>query len=303
MQSIFAHSSHLQTAARGCLAVGLCAFSLSCGSQMAQPGDSPGVSADLATHRQQAWVAPAYTSKQVLADLQALLISRPGPLSGRHLGNPANLALWTPYKVQQLTIGLRVAQATFYPEIPLRDFARLILAEAAQESTGDFNLGVRPVDLQDHASQGLLQVTPASVLLDYKNYGLPIKDATGKVLLDPAKAERLSLANVCTNVLLWAWYTRNSVAFGVSFNEWAHRSEWHIPTGGVLRDFGNAQFTWLAGPHNDRHTADQGYADYYNRIADYYISSGFGTQAQLDALLATGFAAEPIAVRDLPQAP
>ena len=240
-----------------------------------------------------------YGTRELLADLTLALASRPGPLSGRYLGNPANLALWTPLKVQQLMIGLRAAQSQFFPELSLQDFARLMVAEGAQESTGDWNLGVRPIDFSDHASQGFLQVTPASVVLDYANYGLPIQDANGKVLIDPAKVSRMTLANPGTNVLLWSWYTRNSVATGVSMNEWINRVAWNIPVGKVTRDFGNAQFTWLAGPHNDRHVAGAGYDDYYRRIADYYVTSGFGSQQRFDQLLATPFDSRPVRLKGL----
>jgi len=240
-------------------------------------------------------------------DLQSVLKSRPdgGVLSGRPLGNSANIQLWTPELMGRLHHGIDLAQRLFYPEFKTMrlDFARLVLCEAAQESTGDFRLNVRPppLDLQeDFTSHGLIQVTPASVVKDYASFGRPIVDPlTKRIELDPATAAQQDLTDPCVNLLFWAWYTRNSVVAGVSMNEWAHRVVWHIPTGKVTRDFGNAQLTWLAGPHNDRHgSGRRAYADYEARMADYWVQAQFGSLSRFHELLDVPLEARMMFVAD-----
>jgi hypothetical protein len=238
---------------------------------------------------------PPYTEDTFAADLFNAMQSRPsGQYSGRPLGNSANAKLWTPAKLHSLWLGVRTARDLFYRELSLQSFARLNICECMQESTGNYRLGVtgRPVNLADHASCGIIQVTPGSVLLDYKNWGLRIGG------LDPAAVLRMDLSDPGPCVVLWAWYTRNCVATGVSFEEFGNRVAWNTPKGDVTRDVGNALFQWLAGPHNDRHHPDAhpGFDDYYKRILDYYTASGFGSKAQFDGVLATTFGTNLIGV-------
>jgi len=245
--------------------------------------------------------APAPSSSGLQQDMARVLQSRPaGPLSGQPLGNTINTALWTPSMLSRLDLGLRVAGGTFFPQLNATqaqqvNFRRLLLCELAQESTGNPALGVTAIRLDDHRSQGPLQVTPGSVVKDYLNYGLPITDTAGTTLLSPQLLEdaiskkKPILADPCISLLLWAWYTSNCVVTGVSFAEWHNRKTWNIATGGVTPDFGNCQLTWLAGPHNDRYkpTGKAAYQDYYNRMHDYWVGAAFGTRAAFDALLAT----------------
>lgn len=240
-------------------------------------------------------LAVDYTKKQMMLDVQALLQAHPGPLSGRPLGNPTNVQLYTPERLQQLWEGVCTAWARFFRrEFPsLREFARVVLCECAQESTMDYRLGVRAVSFQDHTSHGVIQVTPGSVLKDYSTWGTPIKSVlkgrTDVVIADPAQTLQFDTSDMCLTITLWAWYTSNCVKCGVSLNEYAHRKAWHIQVGGVPRTYANCLLTWLAGPRNDTGTPSgaQSFADYYARICDYYVQGGFGTREAFDAHLAT----------------
>ena len=241
----------------------------------------------------------------VMADLRAVLVSRPngGVLSGRALGNSANISLWTDSHLQRLHEGIELSRTLFYPEfksLPV-DFRRLLLCNCAQESTGDYRLNVVPIVLDDHRSQGLIQVTPGSVVKDYVRFGQVIRHPAQpqRVLLDPQTVVRADLADPLVSLLLWAWYTRNSLVAGVSLNEWIHRVQWNIPTGRVTRDFGNCQLTWLAGPHNDRHTnGRRAFQDYWLRMKDYWVQARFGTGSRFDSLLKTRIENKMVLVKD-----
>ena len=217
----------------------------------------------------------AYSMAQLQADLKNVLQLRAPKYSNRNLGNPANVALWTPDKMQSLMRGIQTAQR-YFPKIGLVDLAHLILAEGAQESTGNFAMpGV---------SVGFMQVTPGTVGIDFKNHGMPIKAADGSVVVSPQSSPDLN--DPAQNIALWAWYSSNVVIAGMSLNEVALNNQ---PFGKVTRDFGNAEFDWLAGPHNDRHDASKAanFKDYHDRIKDYFVQSDFGSDSQFEALLAT----------------
>jgi hypothetical protein len=234
---------------------------------------------------------PSYTQQDLQNDMFNAMKSRPngGFYSGRALGNNANLAMWTPDKVHSYYEGIVTSHNLFFYYLGLRDFARLVICESMQESTGDYNLGVKPVNFKDHTSQGIIQVTSGSVVLDYYNWGQPIIGVSGKMAMSPSAVPRMNFADPGLSVVMWAWYTSNGVKMGVSMNEYGNRVKWNIRTGGVTRDFGNCMWTWLGGPHNDRHNpaTSSGYEDYYKRILDYYTQSGFGSKAEFDALLDT----------------
>lgn len=237
-----------------------------------------------------------YSIDDFTKDWMHAMISRPneGHFSGRALGNTANQALWTTAKTTSFYNGIVAAYLNFFRSefADLKTFARLVMCECMQESTGNYNLGVRPVDFKDHTSHGLIQVTPASVLLDYKNYGQPIVDANGKLLVVPSLTKEFDLSDPGINIIIWAWYTKNCVIMGVSMNEWVHKDVWHIPTGGVPKNFGNCQLCWLAGPGVGREKNKTAFQDYHNRILDYWVASGFGTVDEytkhIDTLLVGG---------------
>ncbi len=236
----------------------------------------------------------AYTQEEFRSDLFHAMLSRPdtrGNLSGRALGNSANRAMWTLDKVRSLFCGIRAAHELFFRRVvpDLREYARAIVCTCMQESTGDFRLNLpRPAEVpffRDHRSYGVIQVTPASVLADYAAFGMAIQDARSGMSVSPRGP--FDLSDPFTNVVVHAWYTTNSVAVGTSLREHAYREVWHIRPGNVRRDFGNCLFTWLAGPHNDRHDpADSAaFDDYRKRIGDYWVKAGFGTRARFDELL------------------
>ena len=238
-----------------------------------------------------------YTPAMLQQDIANVLTSRPAGVSGRALGNTVHVALWTAAKQARLYDAILTAHASFFPQMPLLEFAHLVLCEGAQESTGDYTQGVTGgISYNDHTGQGFLQVTPATVVADYANYGTPVKDAAGLTLLDPAQALHFDLADPAVNTMLWAWYTKNSVTYGVSLAEAAHALVWHVTLGGVTRDYGNIMFDWLAGPHNDRHKNGAGFVDYQARILDYWLQSRFGTQDRFNQLLNTPLGASPVDV-------
>jgi hypothetical protein len=230
-----------------------------------------------------------YNLERFHKDLFNAMESRPngGIYSGRALGNNANRSLWTSAKVKSFYDGVVTSHNIFFPEFTLEEFARLIICESMQESTGDYRLGVKkPISFKDHTSHGIIQVTPGSVLFDYYRFGQPIIDVNGKMILSPSRIQNVDLNDPGVSIVIFSWYTTNVVSMGVSINEWIHQKEWHIKTGKVRRDFGNCKLNWLAGPHNDRHTnGKNAFQDYYNRILDYFITSNFGTKQDFDKLI------------------
>lgn len=230
----------------------------------------------------------AYDRENLLADLLNVISSRPaGPKSGEPLGNSANMALWTEDKVSSLYTGLSTAYRLLYPELEdLRTFARFVLCICMQESTGDHALNVgSPLDLASWAGQGVLQVTAASVVKDFRDWGGRLGP------LDPKKAHALDLGDPCTCILLWAWYSRACCLAGISIAEWVHRDEWGKVTGRVAKVYGNAMYAWLAGPGKDfRVSASDHLTHYFARISDYWTSAGFGTAAECEAIVNTKIA-------------
>lgn len=227
-----------------------------------------------------------YTVQDLSGDIMNVLTTRPNNngLSGIALGNNDNKRLWDDEHLKKLYDGIVKSQNIFFPQIPLQSFARLILCECAQESTGNYNLTVVPVDLSDFKSQGIIQLTPGSVLKDYMNHGIQFDDS-----LIPSEVTKWDLSDPEIQILIWSWYTYNSVLAGVSLEEYCNRIAWNTQRlYEVTRDYGNLQLCWLAGPRNDRHTnAKNNYQDYYNRICDYWVGSTFGTRSDFDNLIDT----------------
>ncbi len=231
-----------------------------------------------------------YTPAMLTADINTVLQYHTGIYSNRPLGNSGNLALWTPDKIALLYGAMLAAHTVGFGALALADFAHLLLAEAAAESTGNYNLGIGG---GANGGWGLLQVTPATVVVDYDNHGLSIADASGHVLIAPNTSH--DLADPGVNTLLWGWYTKNAVAYGVSANQAADGQR-----GSVLPDYGNVLFAWLAGPGHDRHseTDNANYIDYYQRNEDYFVQSQFGTAADFTALMNSQVGHTPAAWQD-----
>jgi hypothetical protein len=220
-----------------------------------------------------------YTPTMLAEDIDTVLQYHTGIYSNRPLGNSGNVALWTPDKVALLYQALVVTHTSGYTAIALPDLAHLVLAEAAAESTGNYNIGIGG---SPSGGWGLLQVTPDTVVVDYNNHGLALRSASGALLLDPNTSH--NLADPGTNTLIWGWYTKNAVAFGISADQAAAGQR-----GTVVADYGNALFAWLAGPGHDRHIEGDNadYNDYYQRNEDYFVQAGFGTAADFTALMDT----------------
>lgn len=227
-----------------------------------------------------------YTLTQFKEDLINAMINRNPVYSGRGLGNSLNINLWTDKKIKRFYDGIVTAHGLFFiKEFSLKDFARLIICESMQESTGDYNLGVKKIDFTDHTSHGIIQITPASVVLDYYNYGYPIVDINGNFILNPNDIMNLDTSDPGMSIVLWAFYTKNCVNMGMSFNEYINRKIWYSKPSNVTKDLGNCMFNWLGGPRNDRHSNNSPFDDYYKRILDYYVCSGFGTKEDFDRLI------------------
>ncbi len=225
-----------------------------------------------------------YTITSFKTDLMNAMQSRPGLYSGRALGDTSKQALWTDDKLQQFFEGVKTAHRLFFSrELAFLDFAQLIIAECMQESTGDYKLNIRkPISFTDHQSQGIIQVTPGSVLLDYKNWGMPIPGTT----LHPDRVESIDLTDPGICIVIWAWYTKNCLQMKMSMNEYINRQKWNSrPSDFVVADVGNCMFTWLGGPRSDRTNDPKGFEDYYLRILDYYVRAGFGSKAKFDILI------------------
>ena len=231
-----------------------------------------------------------YAIDNLAADMNNVLQQHMPVYSADNLGNPANVALWTPSLLASLYDGLVASQA-FYPNLSLQDLAHLILALGATDSTGDYRLS-------NNSSVGYLQVATSSCEADYIAHGLAIVGPDGQ-LLSPSS---ISLNDPGANVVIMAWYTRNAVSAGESANEAAAGQ--HLP--GVTRDVGNAILSWLVGPGSDRHALVSGsdaanrWPAFYNRILDYYVQGGFGTQASFDAILNTSLPSTLEAFKDAP---
>jgi hypothetical protein len=230
----------------------------------------------------------SYPITQFKTDLFNAMVSRNPIYSNRPLGNSSNISLWTDKKIQSFYDGILTAHKLFFQkELTLINYARLMICESMQESTGDYNLGVKKIDFNDHTSHGIIQVTPGSVLLDYFNYGKPIVDNHNKLILNPSNILDLDTSDPGTCIVAWSFYTKNSVLLGMSMNEYVNRIAWHSMPTNVTRDIGNCMYCWLGGPRNDRHVNLQGWNDYYLRILDYFVCSNFGSKQDFDNILDT----------------
>ena len=189
--------------------------------------------------------------------------------------------IWGAKEMGQLATRILVA-TRFYPMLAPRRLAQLIVAEAAQTSSGDHrrNVGGGPGD-----GQGYMQVTMQSVVKDLHDFGRPLLALGGSTVVTPDG--NIVLGRLDQNVALSAWYTRNTVGSRQSLGErllWRDLPYNHQPTP-MMVVFGNAQLTWLAGPRHDRHTPEGAarFAKYHRRVLNYFVQSGFGDAATYEA--------------------
>jgi hypothetical protein len=198
-----------------------------------------------------------------------------------YLGRGGIINEWSQAKVASLNKGIQTAQQ-FFPNMSAKNLALLVVSEGAYESTGDTNLNVGSSD--PGAGQGFMQVTPQSVVKDYQAFGKEIKAPDGSTVLSPKGP--FDWGNVSQNVAMWAWYSQNSLAAGTSLAQ--HFMPNQPPNvASANKDYGNVMFTWNQGPSNDRHTKGASFESYYASVADFYVNSGFGSQADYDRLMAT----------------
>ncbi len=232
-----------------------------------------------------------YTVDNLSTDMTSVLQAHTPIYSTENLGNPANVALWTPTMLQSLYDGL-VATQTFYPNLSMQDLAHLMLALGATDSTGDYRLS-------NNGAVGYLQVSTSSCQTDYTNHGDTVTGPHGQLI----SATSITLTTPGANMAIMAWYTRNAVSAQESANEAAAGEHSH-PS--LRRDVGNAILSWLVGPGSDRWALVSGsdaanrWPAFYNRILDYYVQGGFGTQSSFDAILSTSMPSTLQAFKDAP---
>ena len=217
----------------------------------------------------------SFSKDQLHGLIETALAQTPG--GDNSLSGPQNLPKWDPSTPQgaknldSFYNGIVSAQAQFYPEVPVDQFARLIVAHAAQEST------LNP-DLEN--GDGVIQANQ-SVRDDFQKYGSPIKDVNGKTVATPGQAD---VTDPATNVLLWAWRTRSTLDHGG--NGPAQWSQNVAPTQSA--NFGNALSVWFQGPASQPFFSN-GKLDtsgfHVGRIQSYFEKLG-GTPEQLQALAA-----------------
>lgn len=243
-----------------------------------------------------------YTIEELTKDFStALGNSCVGPYSKRYIGDPAKLKMWTADKYAELYNGLASAYALFYSDIgiPFKEFAQVVMCECLQESTGNYNLWVGPVMMNDGDAHGLIQATPQSVLLDYHVWGQQMVDVSGSVIVRPHEVLQWDLSHCTLNLMMWGWYTRNTLGAGMSLNELGF-VEWHRRSNDIVRDFGNALYIWLGGPENYRQDAKKikespGHLDYYLRVKDYYVCN-MGTAKDFERIFNTRVPRKQIAI-------
>ena len=226
-----------------------------------------------------------------------------GPFSGRYIGGKARLPLWDNNdKFIELYNGLLSAYNLFYFDlgISFKDFAQVVMSECLQESTSDYNLWVGPISFDDGDAHGIIQATPQSVILDFHVWGQDIIDVSGNVILRTQDVKKWDLSHCTLCILIWAWYTRNTLSAGISLNEYGFRDQWYGQRHQGIKDewvnFGNALYVWLGGPSNYREKPGNN-QDYYLRVKDYYTQN-FGTEENFEKIFNTKVPKQTYALND-----
>lgn len=237
-----------------------------------------------------------YSLSNMVLDFAHAVQSRPtsiGLLSGRPLGNSVNLDLWDITQMRSLYDGISTVHGLFYEGHSQETIARLILCLGMQESTGDPALNA-----PSGRSQGFMQVSPGSVVVDF--------DTFGEVLPSPYTnlvPGRVNLTDPGTSVKLWGWYGNAAAHSGVSVAEYVNRDAWNIKAERCSPTLAHAILAWLAGPSAD--VSDPitrvHFEDYLSRIRDYWVASGFGSEMTLLQLLSSRLQGGVSYVRELPK--
>jgi hypothetical protein len=219
---------------------------------------------------------PPYTLAHMVLDFAKAIQYVPnGPYSMRALGNPANLAKKDLPGMQSLYSGISAVNSHFYEEFDRGALAKLILCIGMQESTADFALDTG-------VSVGYMQVSPASVVLDFDTYGKTVSYSGGSVT-----PGAVNVSDPGTSVILWGWYGNLAAHTGVSVAEYVNRKVWNIRAVRDKSTIQDAMLAWLLGPAS--RTSDpvirRQFTDYVNRVADYWVVSGFGNRRDLQLIL------------------
>ena len=161
-----------------------------------------------------------YGLAQAIADMDKLSSLHPVGSEMHGVGD-AKRAEFDKNKPAIAQAALSAAQR-YFPELPVKDAARLILSDIAQESTFDPKLNVGPNgEVAPDKTIGLLQPRAASNLEDFRNYasGDGLKRADGSAW-DPKQTQDPELGKAWENVHVGAWYMSQMARLGaISANE------------------------------------------------------------------------------------
>lgn len=190
------------------------------------------------------------------------------PGGNNSLSGPQNIAKWDPStaagkkNLDSFYNGIVSAQKQFYPQVPVDQFAKLMVANSAQESTLDPDTG---------NGDGVIQANQ-SVRDDFAKYGQPLKDNQGNTIVSPGNANSKDPASC---VMLWAWRTSSALAHGG--NGPAQWGQNVAPT--QSSNFGNALSVWLQGPASQpffKNGSMDSSSFYVNRVQSYFQKIGGG---------------------------
>ncbi|WP_158627621.1 glycosyl hydrolase family 8 [Corallococcus sp. AB038B] len=191
---------------------------LTSSGQMARPSDTSAPRVDTVSGPQ--GVSGDYGAAQAMTDMDRLSSLHPVGTEMHGVGD-ANRAEFEKNKRPIAEAALSAAKR-YFPELPLQDATRMLLADIAQESTFNPKLNVEPNgSVTPDKTIGLLQPRAASNLEDFRNYasGNGLNRADGSAW-DPKQTQDQELANVWENVHVGAWYMSQMARLGaVSANE------------------------------------------------------------------------------------
>ena len=156
-----------------------------------------------------------YGVRQAVADLDKL--SQPHHIGGenRGLGDAHRPAFnKDKHAIAQAAID---AARRYFPELSLKDGTRLILADAALESTFNPRLNAGPGPVDPNKTVGLLQARGASNLADFKRYASAkgLKHADGSAW-NPHQTPVNDLAKIWENIHVGAWYISTTARLGAT---------------------------------------------------------------------------------------
>ena len=156
-----------------------------------------------------------YGVKQAVADLEKL--SQNHQLSGENRGlGDAHRPEFDQNKQAIATAAIAAAQR-YFPELSVKDGTRLILSDAALESTFNPKLNAESGPVDPDKTVGLLQARGASNLADFKKFASAedLKHADGSAW-DPKSTPTDDLAKIWENIHVGAWYISTTARLGAT---------------------------------------------------------------------------------------